>query len=295
MILGGDRQVNEMFSAVPEFQGNDVALAIDFVEFQMSRLKDSNVKVLVRFEGPTSSPLSHSQRFERKFDKVIDVGTTNRLPWPVDGANFAYIYKADRKQRAAMVVGNKISFSLGELYSLRRAVALDEKVDLRGVGWNVGLFSKIVTLSKALAVGVAAHNLKASGGRNWLKPLPGRVEAVTDKWSFASEYAVALVIENDATRLTEKLFDALASGCFVIYSGASLSGLPEQILHRVVECEPDLAKIRKALRVAIIQEWTPPSSDHVATLKRHYSGARDALIEQIKSEIRNAKLELGEW
>jgi hypothetical protein len=46
--------------------------------------------------------------------------------------------------------------------------------------------------------------------------------AIDDKFSFYAKYEIALVIENEPTAVSEKLFDALSSGCRVIYVGPRL-------------------------------------------------------------------------
>jgi hypothetical protein len=64
-----------------------------------------------------------------------------------------------------------------------------------------------------------------------------------------SKYKFALVIENDRSFISEKLFDALFAGCVPIYVGPSLNSLslPPDL---VIEAEPHLESVLEAFKEA---------------------------------------------
>lgn len=145
-------------------------------------------------------------------------------------------------------------------------------------------------MSKAFAVGALAGQVRPFAARYWFKTFPKTAKPLEDKWAFASQFQVAVVIENDTTRVTEKLFDALASGCYVVYTGSkALQELPNVILERVTFCAPDLGLLRDAINRALSQPWTAPSPEHTSALKSHYANAQQKCLTQIAYELRNAK------
>jgi hypothetical protein len=52
---------------------------------------------------------------------------------------------------------------------------------------------------------------------------PEYIGRVDDKFNAFSKYKYALIIENEADYVSEKLFDAIAAGCVPIYVGPNLS------------------------------------------------------------------------
>ena len=290
LVIGGDPTVNQLIrgALISMGQPQDAIVAIDWAKTP----KDFDAyspKILLRFEGPTSSPLSYTSKYVGKFDRVLDVGSSHLIPWPVSEQNFKHVKQNVRKCEASMILGNKLSFSATEQYSLRRRLCLDSTVAARGTGWGAHLGQKLVVLAKTFVIGMFAQNLDLRAGRYWLRRFPNSASPVKDKWSCASKYRVALVIENDTSRVTEKLFDALAAGCRVVYVGASLDGINNEILERVQVCAPDFYKIKQALKTALEEEWVPPSEGHISALKFHYDSATGVFLNYLSSEISSAR------
>jgi hypothetical protein len=69
---------------------------------------------------------------------------------------------------------------------------------------------------------------------------------VADKLQTASNYKFALVIENSGDYMSEKLFDALFSGCLPIYVGAPVEtyGIPKNL---VIQAGPSIGEIRQGI------------------------------------------------
>jgi hypothetical protein len=265
-----------------------ILIALDRVRIP-SALAKTSMKILIRFEGPTSSPLSHTKGYARNFHKVIDVGSSSNKPWPLSGVNFNFIQQPNRESKASMVLANKLSFSKTQMYSLRRRFTLESQIVVRGTGWLAPVKERAVIAFKALAVGLASRNVDLLAVKNWFSRYPASAGPTLDKWSFSSQFHTALVIENDDSRVTEKLFDALAAGCYVVYVGASLEGLSPRLMERVTISNADVEEINLAIARSLAKKWEAPSRDFVLELKAHYSEAAPRCMAQIKAELSVAK------
>jgi hypothetical protein len=278
--------VTDALSSISHLDG--ILIALDRVRIP-SALAKTSMKILIRFEGPTSSPLSHTNGYARNFHKVIDVGSSSDKPWPVSGVNFDFIQQPNRESKASMVLANKLSFSTSQMYSLRRRFTLESQIVVRGTGWLAPPKERAVIAFKALAVGLASRNLDLHAVTNWFSRYPASAGPILDKWSFSSQFHTSLVIENDDSRVTEKLFDALAAGCYVVYVGASLEGLSPRLMERVLISNADVDEINLVLARSLSKKWEAPSQAFVSELKAHYSEAAPRCLAQIKLELGVAK------
>lgn len=161
-----------------------------------------------------------------------------------------------RSTEAIILQGNKMSAVSGELYSLRRRVAhLDERVIVAGQGWPSTLAGDCVIAAKALR-----HSVHYG-----YRPRPSRLlEALTNrprrqtgpihsKVELLSRYQVAIVIENSRDYVSEKLFDAMAARCSIVYVGPRLQDF--EIPPRVcIEAEPNPAAVSTAVSEALSEE-----------------------------------------
>jgi hypothetical protein len=128
-----------------------------------------------------------------------------------------------RNQVAVIIQGNKFSARKGELYTLRRKVikSLENKVHLFGTNWNRGfsfdwLHWSMSAFNSSLKE-ISTNSLWGLGRR--YKNYHG---AVVDKDKTLRKYKIAIVIENSADFVSEKLFDSISAGCLVIYVGPNL-------------------------------------------------------------------------
>ena len=139
-----------------------------------------------------------------------------------------------RRNRSVMIAANKYSVSKGELYSLRRNLAiltsLKNSMDLYGYGWNRGFFYDlklvVASLVKSKLKNCKFHSISGIG--KFHNEYLGSVE---DKINKIQEYRINIVIENSPDYVSEKLFDSVASGAITIYVGPDLQlfGLPDGI------------------------------------------------------------------
>ena len=128
-----------------------------------------------------------------------------------------------RENKFVIIQGNKFSARKGELYSLRRKTIrkLEHQIDLWGTDWNRGLtfdtlrwsMSAINSLPKEISLG----SLWGAG-----KKYKNYHGSVANKSEILKQYKMAIVIENSSDYVSEKLFDAVSSGCLVFYVGPSL-------------------------------------------------------------------------
>lgn len=164
-----------------------------------------------------------------------------------------------RLNRVIMLAGNKISFISGELYSLRRLYLKNnnEIIDVYGSGWNSNRHV-LKSIFKAL--------VKFLVSKTWSRPTldvnaflkaNNYYGSVCDK-SILLKYEFALVIENEATYVSEKLFDAIAFGCIPLYVGPNLEefGIPMNVafaLNRDPKKSVDLSSLIHSKRKELLK------------------------------------------
>jgi hypothetical protein len=291
-FVGGDSRIIEQLAGDAQsiVQERRPLVVVDFVKTLVFK-RVSSENILLRFEGPTSSPLSHTSFYARKFKTVLDVGSQSNVPWPLKDIDFSEFRTEARVSGAVMILGNKLSFSKSELYSLRRQMALQlKKLDVFGTDWQISNKRRLDLLFRSAVIAILAQNLKRSATKYWFSAFPQTALPVHSKAEVYSRFKVAVVVENDLSRVTEKLFDALAAGCRVIYVGPPLEGYDPQILERVVECSPNIDEISSTLDRELNSPWSLPSRGHEKALKAHIAGSSSELVRVIAvSAVSSAK------
>jgi hypothetical protein len=138
-----------------------------------------------------------------------------------------------------------LSLTRGENYSLRRqAINGVPELDLYGYQWNNSFYEKLKTFSIELKKYVFKFNLlRIKEVKHYFRYYNNYLGEVDDKRSVLSMYKYCLVIENSSDYLSEKLFDALLSGCIPIYVGPDLAKyeIPRNLF---LQAEPNLDDIR---------------------------------------------------
>ncbi len=211
---------------------------------------------LVRMEPSVVLPANFSRNVRDQFGKVITVGGTSssrfhRVNWPLlwpDSMDVQAITHIERQDRIVLVNGNKISFVRGELYTLRRKAILDlANLDLFGTDWSSSILARIVTAIRSFAYTVLSLKVPTLASVTlWFRRYPNYMGHIQDKIGTMSKYKYALVIENSAEYMSEKLMEALFAGCIPIYVGPDPTnfGIPRDL---VVCAEPNLRSIRASL------------------------------------------------
>lgn len=217
-----------------------------------------NEIVLVRLEPKVVLPSNYKPQIIKTYRAIISVGgdpenSTNPIPWPQvwPSKEFWNIPSELRKERVITVSSNKFSFVKTQLYSLRREViAALPKVDFAGRDWLEPLPRTVVRVSRQLLYCVLNfQSIDFKGFFNLIVKKDHFIGAPSDKVKSMSAYQYALVIENDPSYMSEKLFDALFAGCIPIYVGPKVSRfkIPNNL---VVQAEQTLESISEAIQNA---------------------------------------------
>ena len=201
--------------------------------FKFHKIPKQN-RVLVIWEPEIVDQTRYKSRVLSQYGKVFAASTlwaakTNSLAfnWPQDGFNldkFECNYEK-RNNLAVMIQGNKFSSHKDEMYSLRRSVLAKDKfslIHLYGTDWNKGFVFDLHNWFKSfLKIRLFDSSLKSlQFVGNKFKNYKGKC---ADKNSVLSKYKIAIVIENSSDFVSEKLFDAVRSGCLTIYIGPNLN------------------------------------------------------------------------
>jgi len=227
----------------------------------------SSKSVLMMLEPRAVYPSQYTSRVLAGYSLVLAPGNLNFvsndekfIPWPyeaianpqkpvaaeaalafqvksnVDNLFFDYQNWARRKYFISMINANKVSPIKVENYSLRRKFARDiDKNSLIVFGdfWNSSYLSKIALRFSILIFSLRnlyLPNFKhIYGDLHWqFKTSRG---VVLDKQEILRSSKFSIVIENDESYVSEKLFDSLINGCIPVYLGPKLPKtiLPEGI------------------------------------------------------------------
>ena len=150
----------------------------------------------------------------------------------IDKLLFDYEEWSERTYFLTMVNANKVSPVKEENYRLRRIYAkqLDEKfLTVFGDLWNSSSLSKVLHRLSVLAFSIKnvfpPNLIHIYGNLHWRFSTSGGV--VADKQEILQSSKFSLVIENDKSYVSEKLFDALINGSIPVYFGPEL---PESLI-----------------------------------------------------------------
>lgn len=246
---------------VDNFDLCDLYIAFDKINGALlNSLGEDVIKVLIRQEPKIVLKETYTKTQTEKFDHIIDVGKVKNfknlvINWPQDlSENFSDIN--NRLEKIVVINSNLLSIAKGENYSLRRKVALEiDDIDLYGRQWNNGLRSKVLTLIKEFRkYGFRIHSIRVVGLKNYFRFFSNYLGEVEDKKEVLSKYKYSIVIENSSDYLSEKLFDAIFSGCIPIYVGPNLTNyeIPDYLY---VQAKPDVSDIKEKILFAKSKDY----------------------------------------
>ena len=255
---------------------------------------------LVHMEPSVVLPANYSGSRKRQFGTVITVGgirsqVSSSVHWPLlwpSASDLEKLNASERAERVVVINGNKMSFIKGELYSLRRkAIKSVGNLDLFGTQWDSKFASRLIIAFKSFAQAVLSLKLpRLSGLDLWFQGYPKSKGPVDDKQKTMSEYKYALVIENSAEYMSEKLMESLFAGCIPIYVGPDPEefGIPREL---VIRAQPTLHSIQEALLEA--NRW---DKNEFQTKLRAFLGSSDArdqwdhtrVYERLLEKIQNS-------
>lgn len=255
-------------------EDGELSLATHFVsvELDTGRLKrvrsvPISKRMLVRVEPRSVHPRQYRNKWANQFGKILVLSPHQKTSdtdeiWmgghlPTRAAVLAHVQSSSRIEKAehiGMINENKSSAVKGNLYTLRgnaiRALSkAGFKTDVGGVSWDNSLFwhimNSIRSVAYAISQGCPPH---WSAFRRPLREGPnlrlhGRVDSQIE---FLAQYQFALVIENEATYVSEKILNAIMAHSIPIYVGPKLEsiGLPGEL---ALQASPTPSAILKTL------------------------------------------------
>jgi hypothetical protein len=215
-------------------------------------------KILVNHEPKVVSPEEYRKSVISGYDKVFrwshqhlqnnrEQAFTAGIFWAGSATEKIekYAFRSRETNSVGMINANKHSFVKGSLYSLRRDVVekmaqsgIAEIVSLAGINWGRGFGYALETNARSLVQAVSAGQFPDLSlfsrplRRNPRLRIVGQVEDTLD---FLSSLEFAIVIENEATYVSEKIANAVLAGCVPIYCGPKLGDfmIPENVCIQV--------------------------------------------------------------
>ncbi|MEJ1230373.1 MAG: hypothetical protein WDM88_06715 [Galbitalea sp.] len=171
---------------------------------------------------------------------VVAEAGSPRLPWPQRDWRVRIPTKTTRVPGSTVLINaNKLSMVRGSLYGLRRRIieAFSREglpLILAGSNWARPARELPRENARALAYAIVNHELVDLTEWAGALPLGGSVDyvgIVDDKEALMAQAEFAVVVENSATYISEKLFDAVIAGCVPLYVGPALSslGIPDGV------------------------------------------------------------------
>lgn len=253
------------YSTTSDPFGADIYLSVDYDTENEDILRErkalNKLNVLFRNEPYCVLPAGYSRAAMDVHDYILTFGVAsdscNNEFWPQFWEEGLITQDISHriKDRAVVINSNKLNLSRSELYSLRRACIKElDNIDLFGDEWNTPLRSRIkvalIEIFKKPSQHVFTFILHS---RFWFTKWPTTL-APDDKADILNGYRVSLVIENEQTYLSEKLFDSLASGCITVYVGPNVVdyGIPNGL---VFQAEPTLKSIKEQLEHALKADY----------------------------------------
>lgn len=238
----------------------DIFVALDHTDSDQllleERKKLGEFSVLFRSEPRCVLPEGYTVETENLYDAIISFGKPESIErsahWPQYWLKEELLEKSveHRSERVVMINANKLNLTRSELYTLRRECVVEiDSIDLYGESWNSSVISKSKTLMIEILKDPIRHLLSMRiHMRYWFKNWPETI-APSSKHEILRTYKYSLVIENDRTYMSEKLFDALIAGCIPVYVGPSVAdyGIPREF---VIEVEPTVKNIASGIEAA---------------------------------------------
>jgi hypothetical protein len=221
-------------------------------------------RILVTFEPRAASPSEYSRKVTKRYGHIIRNSRNQRVNSEEDYFGVGAFWQPQvqkllsehaEKPRdsltVAMLNSNRYSFVKGSKYALRQDVITnlarnrdDLTVLLGGPDWDQGLLADLREQLKAVLYAFywrAPLDLRL--GRLPIDLIDGVVYKgpIEDGQSFLSQAKFAVVIENEPTYVSEKLFNAIFAGCIPLYYGPDLSsmGVPKEIAIQIPNGEPE--------------------------------------------------------
>jgi len=197
--------------------------------------------VLILWEPKAVNPWSYQKKIINKFQLVIACGQQRSQNLQINDF-ILHPYKFEdpllnelnRDKNFAIINSAKFSANKDSLYGLKRKIikSLDKKgVDfsLFGDNWHMRKTKEIRERIWAIRRELSAARIPSltEAFSHFFYKYPSYKGRVDNKLLELSKFKYAIVIENEADFVSEKLFDAIAAKCVPIYVGPDLSMYPD--------------------------------------------------------------------
>jgi hypothetical protein len=191
---------------------------------------------LILWEPIETNPQIYNRKYLENFNFIfsptsnwINGENLHFFNWP-QGTDVAPIQSfkdwSCRSNKVICIYANKFSVIKGELYSLRRSVLTNTKInkdiELYGRNWNRSYMWNYLQIFKSL-IKSNRNSISLQSLRNVNPNLQNYRGSILNKAESIRNYRISLIIENSSNYISEKLFDALVSQSIAIYVGIDLS------------------------------------------------------------------------
>jgi hypothetical protein len=273
-------------------QDCDYFISFDSINIGVKR---KNIKyILIRNEPKIILPECYKKKNLKRFDKIIDIGKPDNIAtFSINSVQNLEIFINNQSRfsnKAVMINSNLFSLRSGELYSLRRKVLYKtDIIDLYGFGWDKNLSSKFkVLLVELRNLLTYTSAIKLKGQFDYFKKYNSN-GPVKDKYKILTNYRFALIIENSMTYVSEKIFDALVTGCIPIYVGIDLEQfmLPDFLY---IKAEPNIESIKDAFKFAQTinyEEWQAKCKNWLESKEVNETWSIKFFLLDLKKAIEN--------
>lgn len=224
-------------------------------DFEIMKLFKLQKRILIISEPKVVLPGNYTQKNLRKFGLVIfkkELGMEGLFTFPqYFRHDVVFEPRENRSERVVLINSNKLSFINGNNYRLRKKCAQKiSSIDLYGFDWDITIKKKtLLALSvlKLTAMHQQIPNLLYAF--SWYSRFSGYKGKIESKVELMMKYTYSLIIENDNTYVSEKIFDSFFSGTIPIYVGLDLDKtlIPKNL---VVEAERNVRSIKEAIKTA---------------------------------------------
>jgi hypothetical protein len=228
--------------------------------------------VLILHEPESVIPIQYKTKVLKKFQLVLPMGiwrSRNLLldnwilhprSWSAED-NLIQTIEDTRNRNLVMVNGNKFSANKKSLYGLRRKLSknlfkLEVGFDLYGQNWQMSKTKELKERIWAIRKEISAFNFPSfkEAFSEFTYRYPGYKGPVDDKYNLLTKYKFALIIENEADYITEKIFDAIYSKCVPLYIGPDLKELKD-LNNCIVHISPSAKSIATFLKSDFTDEY----------------------------------------
>ena len=223
-------------------------------------------RVLVRIEPPVVNPWQHRYLVASEFGLVITESSMRQegdwIAGYFDEESAALALEnskrfpiQSRPKDTVAVMANKFSLVRGELYTLRRRAwtALSDShhsFALFGRDWDLSSVDLSFKLTAELSIALRSRRVPRFFEQSPLTVphdvIAGTVPSPHDAYT---QGKIAIVVENFPNRVTEKIFQAIESGCQVVYVGGP-AGWIDDSSPLVFRAEPNVSSILSAVAQA---------------------------------------------